>query len=172
MTDEPQVAKFAELKPFSKAFLDSYIERHEKKNYRVIGAGIFEDPAASPVIVGNYGFSLGYIRCAPGKGAALHSHKTFEFFVPMNGRMVVTYGGQGEHEKILEPWDVISIPVGAMRGFSNPNEFELVIMGLVQDGPKGPEKVTWHDDVITEAALAGARLDVQGNLHVEEADRS
>jgi mannose-6-phosphate isomerase-like protein (cupin superfamily) len=170
MTDEPQVAKFAELRPFSKAFLDSHIERHEKENFRVIGAGIFEDPAAQPVISGNYGYSLGYIRCAPGKGAALHSHKTLEVFVPMNGKLIVTYGDHGEHEKILEAWDVISVPVGGMRGFSNPNDFDLVIMGLVQDGPSGPEKVTWHEDVIAEAALAGAQLDTQGNLLDPEAN--
>jgi len=168
MTDQLQIAKFANLHPFSKAFLDSHIARHEKENFRVIGAGFYEDPAARPAIAGNYGYSLGYIRCAPGKGAALHSHKTFEVFIPMNGRMVVTYGEHGEHQQTLEPWDVASVPVGAMRGFSNPNDFPLVIMGIVQDGAKGPERVIWHDEVIAEAASAGARLDGQGNLLVEK----
>jgi mannose-6-phosphate isomerase-like protein (cupin superfamily) len=166
---EPQIARFADLKPFGRAFLDSYIPSYEKENFRVIGSGVFEDPAARPVIGGNHGFSVGYIRCQPGKGAALHSHETLEVFIPMNGKMTVTYGQKGEHVVTLEEWDTISIPVGVMRGFSNPNSYPLVIMGLVQDGRDGPERVSWHQDVVNEAATAGVRLDGHGNLLVEQA---
>jgi mannose-6-phosphate isomerase-like protein (cupin superfamily) len=162
----PQVARFSELKPFGRAFLDSYIPSYQKENYRVIGSGVFEDPVARPVINGPHGFSVGYIRCAPGKGAALHSHRTIEVFIPMNGKMVVAWGDNGEHEMVLEPWDTVSVPVGQMRAFRNPNDFPLVLMAIIQDGPSGPERVAWHEEVIREAGKAGVTLDDDGNLLV------
>ncbi len=160
----PQVARFAELKPFPKAFLDSYLPAHEKENYRIIGAGVFEDPAARPVIKGLHGFSLGMIKCEPGKGAALHSHPTAEVFMPLNGSMMVLYGEDGSHEIEIKQWDVASVPVGLMRGFRNPNDFPVLMLGLVTDKEPGKDRVTWHPSVIEEARRRGVRVDDDGNL--------
>ncbi len=161
------IARFADLKPWSRAFLDSFIPEHQKDNYRVIGSGVFEEPSARAPITAAHGFSLGFVKCAPGKGAALHSHKTLEVFIPLNGRMVLLMGPSPDDEIMLEPWDTVSVPVGEMRGFRNPNEHDLVLLAIVQNGPSGGEKVSWHPQVIGQANAFGASLDGQGNLVVE-----
>jgi len=161
---QPQIARWSELKPLSKAFLDSHIPAYEKENFRVIGPGVNEDPDCRPVISGPHGFSVGYARLQPGKGAALHSHRTLEVFVPLNGPMTVVYGENGEHEVTLQPWDTASVPVGLMRGFRNPNDFPLVLMAIIQDGASGPERVEWHEAIVQQAGAAGAQRDADGNL--------
>lgn len=161
---QPQIARWSELKPLPKAFLDSHIPAYEKENFRVIGPGVNEDPACKPVISGPHGFSIGYARLQPGKGAALHSHRTLEVFIPLNGPMTVVYGENGEHEVTLQPWDTASVPVGLMRGFRNPNDFPLVLMAIIQDGTSGPERVEWHEDIVQQAGAVGAQRDAHGNL--------
>jgi mannose-6-phosphate isomerase-like protein (cupin superfamily) len=159
-----QVARWADLKPSSKAFLDSHLAAYQKDNFRVIGSGVTEDPGSRPVITGRHGFSVGFARMEPGKGAALHSHRTLEVFIPLNGRMTVTHGAQGEHRIELQPWDTVSVPVGEMRGFSNPNEFPLVMLAIIEDGSNGPERVEWHEDIVRQAQAAGVQRDTHGNL--------
>jgi mannose-6-phosphate isomerase-like protein (cupin superfamily) len=162
--NKPQIARFSELQPFKTAFLDSYLSAHEKENFRIIGSGVFEDPSARPVIKGLHGFSLGMIRCEPGKGAALHSHQTMEVFIPLNGSMMVVYGENGEKEEELKQWDVASIPVGLMRGFRNPNDFPVLMVGVVTEKDPGRDRVTWHPAVVEAARLQGVRVDDSGNL--------
>ncbi len=159
-----QIARWADLKPAGKAFLDSHLAAYEKENFRVIGPGVTEDPGSRPVITGKHGFSVGFARMQPGKGAALHSHKTLEVFIPLNGPMIVTFGANGEQQTELQPWDTASVPVGEMRGFRNPNDFPLVILAIIQDGSSGPERVEWHPDVVQQAQAIGIRVDAQGNL--------
>jgi hypothetical protein len=78
--------------------------------------------------------------------------------------MTVVYGNNGEHEVTLQPWDTVSVPVGLMRGFRNPNDFTLVLMAIIQDGANGPERVEWHEDIVRQAEVAGAQRDARGNL--------
>ncbi|HYF17460.1 MAG TPA: cupin [Ramlibacter sp.] len=160
----PQIARWSELKPAARAFLDSHIPAYEKENFRVIGPGVNEDPASRPVIRGSHGFSVGYARIQPGRGAALHSHRTLEVFVPLNGPLTVVYGAAGEHEATVQAWDTVSVPVGLMRGFRNPNDYPLVMMAIIQDGAAGPERVEWHPSVVEQAGRAGVGRDAQGNL--------
>jgi hypothetical protein len=74
--DRPQIARWSELKPLSKAFLDSHIPAYEKENFRVIGPGVNEDPDSRPVIEGPP-WLLGRLRTSSarqGRGPALPPH--------------------------------------------------------------------------------------------------
>lgn len=158
-----RVARFDQLKPFSLAFVDSLLPEGRKKNLKVIGKGVVENPQMRPPIAEDHGFTVSYIQVPPGGGAGLHSHKTPEIFVPINGPLTVLIGDDKE-ELTLRPLDVVSVPIGVMRGFRNHNDFELTILAMV-GGSTGGGSVTWHDEVLERAAKeTGLAVDEAGNL--------
>lgn len=159
-----RIARFRDLKRFNVAFVDSLIPEHRKQNIKVIGKGVVEDPRMAPPINEDHGFTVAYITCMPGCGAALHSHETAEVFIPMNGPLTVYWGADGEEATVLEPLDTISVPKGVMRGFRNDTDHELIILAMVgQDAGGGP--VTWHPEVLEKAKETG--LAVEGGKLVK-----
>ena len=72
------------------------------------------------------------------------------------------WGDEGEHEVELEPWDVISVPVGVMRGFRNVGDGYANLMALLGGTDAG--KVDWAQSVLDKAADTGLTLDAEGNL--------
>jgi mannose-6-phosphate isomerase-like protein (cupin superfamily) len=160
--ERERIARFSELKTDPRFFLDSMLPGHERLNYNVIGTGVAENPDAKPAIEYAQDFNLTYLKAAPGKGPSLHSHDHVEVFIAMTGRWSVTWGDTGEHEVFLEPFDVISVPIGEMRAIRNVSDsdaWHLTILG----GTK-PSRVDWHDDVIRRAQAAGFALDEEGNI--------
>ena len=153
-----RIARFKDLKRFNVAFVDSLLPEHRKQNIKVIGKGVVEDPRMSPPINEDHGFTVAYITCQPGCGAALHSHETAEVFIPMNGRLAVFWGDNGEEETILDPLDTCSVPKGVLRGFRNVDDHELIILAMVgQDAGGGPVK--WHPEVLKRARETGLAVE-------------
>lgn len=158
---EKRLARFKDQKSSSKAFIDTRIPGHERDIYSIIGKSTFEDPDLKPAIEAQE-VHLGIIRCEPGKGAALHSHLTEEIFMPLTGTWCVFWGPTGDKELVLEPWDVISIPVHVMRGFRNIGDETAHIMAIV--GGRDPGKVGWPEKTIQMARAAGLVLNSEGVL--------
>lgn len=161
--ESTRVVRFKDLKPFSLAFVDSLLPDGRKRNAKVIGKGVVENPAMSPPITEDHGFTVSWILVPPGGGAGLHSHKTAEIFIPINGELTVIVGDDSE-EIALQPLDVISVPTGVMRGFRNKGTVELKVLAMV-GGDTGGGAVTWHEDVLTRAASqTGLAVDSVGRL--------
>ena len=157
-----RTARYSDLKPSAVAFVDTKLPGHERDIYNVIGAGVTEDAALRPAISAVEGFNITYSSAEPGKGAALHSHPTVEVFIPMSGKWSVYWGDDGENEVILEPWDVVSVPVGVMRGFKNVGTEHAFLMAIIGGTDAG--KVDWAESVLSRAAKTGLALDDGGNL--------
>ena len=157
-----RIARFAQLTPSKQAFVDTRIPEHERDIFNVIGRGVTEDPALAPAIAEAQDFNLTYVGADPGKGAALHAHPTVEVFIAMSSRWAVYWGDEGENEVILEPWDVISVPVGVMRGFRNVGDKHGYIMAILGGTDSG--KVDWADSVLDRAAETGLARDAEGNV--------
>ncbi len=160
--ERERVARFDKLKTDPRFFLDSMLPGHERLNYNVIGTGVAENPEAKPAIDYAQDFNLTYLKAAPGKGPSLHSHDHVEVFIPMTGKWSVTWGDFGENEIILEPFDVISVPVGEMRAIRNISDTDAWHMTIL--GGTKPSRVDWHEDVIKKAYAAGFVLDDHGNI--------
>ena len=60
-----RVARFKNLKKFNVAFVDSLLPEHKKKNLKVIGRGVVEDPRMNPPIAADHGFTVAFITCDP-----------------------------------------------------------------------------------------------------------
>ncbi len=157
-----RTARFDDLNPSPVAFVDTKLPGHERDIYNVIGAGVTEDANLKPAIAAVEGFNLTYSAAEPGKGAALHSHQTVEVFIPMSGKWSVYWGDDGENEVILGPWDVVSVPVGVMRGFKNVGTEHAFLMAIIGGTDSG--KVDWAESVLERAAKTGLALDNAGNL--------
>ena len=160
--ERERIARFSKLKTDPRFFLDSMLPGHERLNFNVIGTGVSENPDAKPAIDYAIDFNLTYMKAARGKGPSLHSHDHVEVFIPMTGKWSVTWGDNGEHEVILEPFDVISVPIGEMRAIRNISDKEawhLTILGGTE-----PSRVEWHEKVIEKARNAGFKLDENGNV--------
>jgi mannose-6-phosphate isomerase-like protein (cupin superfamily) len=157
-----RTARFDQLSASKQAFVDTRIPEHERDIFNVIGAGVTEDPDLAPAIASAEGFNVTYIGADPGKGAALHSHPTVEVFIPMSGRWAVYWGDDGEQEIELGPWDVVSVPVGVLRGFRNIGGSHAHLMAIIGGTESG--KVGWAKSVLDRARETGLALDEAGAL--------
>ena len=157
-----RTARFAALKPSKVAFVDTKIPGHERDIYNVIGEGVTEDPSLKPAISAVEDFNITYVGAEPGKGAALHAHTTVEVFIAMSSRWCVYWGDGGENETTLEPWDVVSVPVGVMRGFRNIGDEHGYLMALLGGTDAG--RVSWAETVLDKASETGLQFDAQGNV--------
>ena len=158
---ERNIARFKDQKSSDKAFIDTRIPGHEREIFSIIGNGVQEDASMRPQIAPQ-DFHLAMIRAEPGKGAALHSHLTQEVFMPLTGRWAIYWGPRGEKEVILEPYDVISVPVHVMRGFRNAGTETAMMLAVV--GGHDPGRVGWPESMKDAARAAGLVLDAEGNL--------
>jgi quercetin dioxygenase-like cupin family protein len=157
-----RTARFDSLSASKQAFVDTRIPEHERDIFNVIGAGVTEDPDLAPAIAAADGFNVTYIGADPGKGAALHTHPTVEVFIPMSGRWAVYWGDDGEQEIEAGPWDVVSVPVGVMRGFRNIGDSHAHLMAIIGGTDSG--KVGWAKSVLDRAEKTGLSLDETGAL--------
>lgn len=160
--EKTRVARYKNLKPSPRAFVDTAIPGYERLIYNIIGRGVTEDPALAPAITDARDFNLTLVRKAPGNRVGLHDHPTVEVFMPLTGRFGVYWGDEGENEVILEQWDVISVPPGVMRGFRNLGTEDAFLLAILGGSDAG--HVEWSPSVLETARQHGVQLDEHGNV--------
>jgi mannose-6-phosphate isomerase-like protein (cupin superfamily) len=160
--ESERTARFNDLTPSLAAFVDTRIPEHEREIFNVIGRGVTEDPDLAPAISDAKNFNVTYVRCKPGTGAALHSHPTVEVFFVMDGRFDVIWGDGGKHRATLEKFDIISVPVGVMRGFENTGTGEGLLMAILGGDDAG--YVEWDPAVLARAKETGMEIAADGTL--------
>ena len=127
-----RVARFRKLKGSDGGLPDSPLPECRRKLYAVIGfqPPMSDDAATTspvganasqmPAISISEGFNLGYCKAKPGKGPLMHNHDTNETFIAMTGRWRCEWNeGKDLQHVDLDPYDVISFPVGVARRFMN-----------------------------------------------------
>ena len=149
-----RVARFRKLKGSDGGLPDSQLPECRRTLYAVIGfqPPMSDDPAttspvganasAMPAISIAEGFNLGYCRAKPGKGPLMHNHDTNETFIALTGRWRCEWNeGEAMEHVDLEPYDVISFPVGVARRFMNvtydePGKEHLLMFIIGGDQPQ------------------------------------
>ncbi|MBC7781422.1 MAG: cupin domain-containing protein [Proteobacteria bacterium] len=162
--EKTRVARWGEVEPYGETFIESRLPGMSKRLYKLINRGVLENKGVTPAITGEHRFGVTLIEVPVGQGASLHSHITEEVFFPLNGRMIVTWGDKGEHALELNQWDCISMPVGVMRGFRNPNDHDLLIYSVVGGTDSEVGRISWHPDVLKAAEDTGLAYDATGFL--------
>jgi uncharacterized RmlC-like cupin family protein len=157
-----RIATFRELSPSQRPLVDAVLPQYQREIYPIIGGGVLEDPNTRPPITAVEGFHLSIVKCGPKKGTGLHNHKTVEVFMPLTGQWSVQWGDQGENELTLGQYDVISVPVGVLRGFRNESDQEALLLAIV--GGTDPGRVDWVASVMDAVRAKGFDLDEGGKI--------
>jgi uncharacterized RmlC-like cupin family protein len=160
--EKTRVARFKNLEPSKRAFIDTAIPGYERLIYNIIGRGVTEDASLLPAITDARDFNLTLVKKAPGNRVGLHDHPTVEVFMPLTGRWGVYWGDDAESEVILEQWDVISVPPGVMRGFRNVGTEDAYLLAILGGSDSG--HVEWSPKVLDAAKQYGLQLDEHGNV--------
>jgi hypothetical protein len=82
--------------------------------------------------------------------------------MPLTGRWAVYWGPNGDKEVILDPYDLISLPVHVMRGFRNAGTQPALMLAVV--GEHDPGKVGWPESMKQKARSAGLELTDEGTF--------
>jgi mannose-6-phosphate isomerase-like protein (cupin superfamily) len=159
---EKRVARWGHVKPYEQTFIESRLPGFEKRLYKIINRGVLENKGVEPAIPGSHRFGVTLIEVPVGQGANLHSRKTEEVFFPLNGKMLIIWGDTGEHQLLLNQWDCISVPVGVMRGFRNPNDHDLVVYSVVGGRDEEVGRIEWHPEVVKVGEATGLTYDEKG----------
>jgi mannose-6-phosphate isomerase-like protein (cupin superfamily) len=122
-----QVARFRALQPQS-----GLVERNwgipsaayetatAKKLYTLMAPRDAGSMSANPAIITDDKLSVIIAECPPGNKPMLHAHfQTVEHFFCLKGRFRIRWGDEGENELFLDPWDMVAVPRGVRRDFTN-----------------------------------------------------
>jgi hypothetical protein len=145
-----RVARFRHLKGSDGGLPDSPLPECRRRLFNVIGfqppengnSPVGANASSMPAIPITEGFNLGYCKAKPGKGPLMHNHDTNETFIPMTGRWRCEWNeGDALQYVDLDPYDVISFPVGVARRFMNvtydePGKEHLLMFIIGGDQPQ------------------------------------
>ena len=135
-----RIARFDNLKPQSAMYQEAtgipreaYELLAAKTLYLLMAPESQGGPMAQkPAITGEKGLSVIIARCPPGDKPVLHAHfKTHETFLCLTGRFRIRWGDRGEHETYIKPFDMIAVPPGVCRDFTNVGEEEALLLVLI-----------------------------------------
>jgi quercetin dioxygenase-like cupin family protein len=172
--ERENVARLHAMSGSELAFLDQRIPGYQREIINIVGMGVVEnmgDPDLKPKIQAPaHGFAVTYVRHTPkDHGAALHRHPTEEVFIAAKGPWEIFWlEGDTERQVILQPGDIINVPIGIYRGFRNAGDDPEATLIAIVGGPD-PGKVDWHPSVIEAARETGLSVDDEGKLIVAEA---
>jgi mannose-6-phosphate isomerase-like protein (cupin superfamily) len=161
---EARVVRYADLRPCFNAFVDTRSPGSEaKENFTIIGPGVSENPDQYVHIAEPHGFNIGGARQPPGCVNSQHSHDTAEVFVVHSGEWSFNLGETGEEVQVrCGPGDVISLPTGMFRGFTNVGKNVGYLFAVL--GMDDPGRVTWAPYVFDMAKDYGLVLLENGML--------
>ena len=152
-----RVARFEKLETYQRQNFETHnippgaVEKvAARRVYPVMAPPDYQGRSAGAPVKGPRGLIVSIAECEPGNGPGLHRHlNTVENFLCLSGRFEIAWGDQGEHMLVLEPLDLVSVPVGENRSFRNiSNELGRLLVMIV---PQTDEQV---DPVLFAPSLA------------------
>ncbi|MEX0706684.1 MAG: cupin domain-containing protein [Woeseia sp.] len=161
---QARLVRYDDLIPCRSAFIDTRTPGSDhKENFTIIGHGVAENPEQHVHIDIPHGFNIGAARQPPGCVNSQHSHETAEVFVVHAGQWAFHFGANADGASVeLGPGDIISIPVGVFRGFSNIGKDIGFLFAVL--GGDDPGRVTWAPYVFESAREHGLVLLKSGRL--------
>ena len=125
---ESRIARFGQIIPQSNSYSEA--DGIPKEAYEMLTAKtlyLLMSPeeqggpmALQPAVSTNDKMSVIIAECPPGDRPLLHAHhKTNETFFCLDGRFRIRWGDKGENETYLDQFDMIAVPPGVVRDFTN-----------------------------------------------------
>jgi uncharacterized RmlC-like cupin family protein len=155
---EAYIARFARLHPKSRGYAEQAgipAEAFEmiaaKSIYLLMAPGGAGGANAAPAVHGAPGLTVNICECPPGNGPMLHAHeRTRETFFCLRGRFEVRWGDAGEQRTLLEEFDMIAVPPGVSRAFTNVGDGTAYLLVMIQGGNDDLNDVAYAPEVGAE----------------------
>ena len=128
---ERRVARFSQISPQSNSYSEedgipkeAYEMLTAKTLYLLMSPECQGGPMAhQPAVVTKDKMSVIIAECPPGDRPLLHAHhRTNETFFCLDGRFRIRWGDEGENQTFLEQYDMIAVPPGVVRDFTNVSD--------------------------------------------------
>ena len=128
---ESRVARFSQITPQSNSYSEedgipkeAYEMLTAKTLYLLMSPESQGGPMAhQPAVVTKDKMSVIIAECPPGDRPLLHAHhRTNETFFCLDGRFRIRWGDEGENQTYLEQYDMIAVPPGVVRDFTNVSD--------------------------------------------------
>lgn len=137
---ESRIARFAAVKPQSTFYSKeagipdaAYETITAKTLFTLMAPSAKAGPmSAQPAILTEDNLSVIIAECPPGDKPVLHAHFfTVEHFFCLSGRFRIRWGDEGENEVFLDPFDMIAVPTGVCRDFTNVTDKTAHLLVLI-----------------------------------------
>jgi uncharacterized RmlC-like cupin family protein len=104
-----------------------------RRVYPMMVPANYSGRSASAPLKGLPGLAVTIAECPAGDGPGLHCHETtVENFLCLNGRFEIAWGDEGENSIVLEPLDMVSVPPGVSRKFTNVSDETARLLVMIQ----------------------------------------
>jgi len=145
---------------FRPAFLDQALPECGAEIAPVIGHGITQNRDHTAPIRNPHGFSMEWLRVAPGQRVSPFILGDKMVVIPRTDRLCAVLNPEGDVRLDLGEWETFSIPAGVTRAFENRSDTPVEALIIVSgDHQKRP---AFTPEVVARAAEADLALDAQG----------
>ncbi|MEM9201646.1 MAG: cupin domain-containing protein [Actinomycetota bacterium] len=147
----------------ARGLLSSFVDGLGGEIAPVVGHGMTQDRHHRAPITTPHGFSLEWLRVAPGERTGLHRHGDTQVVFFIEGAWEVVLGDGDRNDRECETAvenSMVSVPRGAWRDFVNVGEEPA--LAVVVNGSDAPTVIEWHAEVLAAAEAAGWGLDAAG----------
>ena len=156
---EARVARFKKLQTYQRQNFEAHgippgaVEKvTARRVYPVMAPADYQGRSAGAPVKGPRGLVVSIAECEPGNGPGLHRHlNTVENFLCLSGRFEIAWGDCGEHTLVLDPLDMISVPLGENRSFRNiSNETGRLLVMIVPVTDEQVDPISYAPSVAKE----------------------
>lgn len=155
-----RVVRQGDLRWSRRPFLSSELPGGGAELATVIGYGMTEDRDQVPPIHYPHNFNVAWLRATVGEGMLTHRHQHTQVLIGYRGRWLVTLGeGERQVSTYLDPYDTISVPVGAWRRFTAIDDDAQM---LVANEGDGRVRLEWPAESVRHAVDKGYATDAAG----------
>ncbi|MEM9468153.1 MAG: cupin domain-containing protein [Actinomycetota bacterium] len=144
----------------SRGLLSSVVDGLGGEVAPVVGHGMTQDRSHRAPITTPHGFSVEWLRVAPGERTGLHRHGDSQVLFLVEGDWEIRVNDGDPASFAPADGSIVSVPRDAWRDFVNVGDTPAY--AVVVNGSDAPTRIEWHGDVCTAAAAEGWALDAAG----------
>lgn len=150
-----------ELQWSARALLSSVVSGLGGELAPVVGHGMTQDRRHRAPIMSPHGFSVEWLRVAPGERVGTHRHGDSQVVFLVEGDWQISVNADDDvHHANPAGGSLVSIPADAWRDFANTSDSDAY--AVVVNGSDSPTRIEWHPSVAEAAIAAGWGLDAAG----------
>lgn len=162
-----RVTTAQERKWSAQALLHSVVPGHGAELAPVIGFGMSEDRDAAPKVTNPHGFTLEWLRIAPGNMIGPFRLEPKQVLIVQEGSIEITLGRGADQSSVrVNPWDVFAMPADCWRTIRSVGDTPAVM--TVTTAGDGRARIEWDETIVAEALQHGVGIDPNGYLAAAE----